>query len=402
MRRHYVAAASVLIAIASEPCLADLGDPVLSVPNPTPQRYGQFGDAVALMQGDMLVGARGQKRGSWYEGAAYLVDGQTGAVQTTFRRPVPQDYDMFGLSVAGLGGQVLVGDPRLYVGAEYVGAAYLFDATTGQVVRTFSNPQPQRHDYFGYRVAALGQNVLVSALQEDGRNGTVYLMNATTGGVIRAFQPPDPSKAWQFGESLTAWGNYVLIGCPDYDSQDLTNSGAAFLFDGSTGQLLHTFESPMSVAYGNFGEAIAISGSKVLIGDAAADRAYLYDAESQELELTLIDQWDDRGSFGSQVAFADNMLLVATSYGPVRAFDADSEALLGAIDVPGASSLPSGYYASSISLAADENLIVVGNPGVEPRDSGAVYVFATPEPATLSLLALGLGALFARRGRRRR
>ena len=45
----------------------------------------------------------------------------------------------------------------------YSGAAYLFDAATGEPLLTFTNPTPGADDHFGTVVAFVGGNVLTGA-----------------------------------------------------------------------------------------------------------------------------------------------------------------------------------------------------------------------------------------------
>jgi len=171
--------------------------------------------------------------------------------------------------------------------------------------------------------------------------------------------------------------------------------------------LLHSFQSPTPQAYGGFGRAIAISGGNLLVGDSVVENAYVYNAATGVLERTFSDQWADRGAWGSVVAFAGGNPVIGTQYGPARLIDFSTGALLASMDVPNASVLPSDY-AFKISLAANQDLVVAGNPGVVyyppgggfRRDSGAVYSFQVPEPATLSLLAAGLGAIWMKRRRK--
>jgi len=57
------------------------------------------------------------------------------------------------------------------------GAAYLFDGSTGTLLKTFLNPTPAAGDLFGAAVAAAGDNILV------GLQGTT-LVPSTPGRLI--------------------------------------------------------------------------------------------------------------------------------------------------------------------------------------------------------------------------
>ena len=58
------------------------------------------------------------------------------------------------------------------------------------------------------------------------------------------FRNPTPDDWSQFGRFVVLVGENVLIGSHYDDVSGLADAGAAYLFDGSTGNLLHTFVSP--------------------------------------------------------------------------------------------------------------------------------------------------------------
>ena len=91
----------------------------------------------------------------------------------------------------------------------------------------------------------------------------------------------------QFGYSVSVDGNLALVGAVGEDDADGTRSGKAYIFDVTTGSLLHTLHNPN--AYGTsaddeFGEAVAISGNYAIVGaygegDAGgtySGKAYVY------------------------------------------------------------------------------------------------------------------------------
>ena len=109
----------------------DTPDPVLTIPNPAPNVDDQFGFHIATMGNNVLVGApREDVGGLTNVGAAYLFDGSTGALLQTFADPDPEQWDMFGSSITAVGNNILVGTRRDVALAErpaQTGTAYLFD-----------------------------------------------------------------------------------------------------------------------------------------------------------------------------------------------------------------------------------------------------------------------------------
>jgi hypothetical protein len=175
-----------------------------------------FGAAVAAFGPDrVLIGAPGYTLDpdfTDYAGAAYLYT-TNGALLVTFSNPENQAYDEFGFSV------VVFGNVRVLIGSRSLGpgAAYLF-STNGTLLTTFTNPTPASLDYFGHSIAAVGADrVLVGAYQDDTATtnaGAVYLFN-TNGTLLLTITNPTPAVGDNFGNRLAMLGNdRVVIGAP--------------------------------------------------------------------------------------------------------------------------------------------------------------------------------------------
>jgi hypothetical protein len=105
----------------------------------------------------------------------------------TFQEPAPTVAHLFGVSVAAVGSDVLVGASH-YSFATDGGSAYLFDVA-GTLLATFQRPTALGGDSFGNAVAAMGTNVVVGAYRDDAgatNAGAVYLFehcgNGSVGG----------------------------------------------------------------------------------------------------------------------------------------------------------------------------------------------------------------------------
>ena len=83
-----------------------------------------------------------------------------------------------------------------------------------------------------------------------------------------------------FGSSVAVDGNRVVVGVSYEDDAGGTESGKAYIFDATTGSLLHTLHNPN--AYGTsvddyFGISVAISGNLAVVGahgEGDADGTY--------------------------------------------------------------------------------------------------------------------------------
>ncbi|NQU26585.1 MAG: tandem-95 repeat protein [Candidatus Nealsonbacteria bacterium] len=278
--------------------------------NPTPDTDDRFGRGLSAGGGHVLVGAYLDDEMEEDAGAAYLFDAATGELLQTFHSPYPDENDQFGRSVAMVGANVLVG-ARFDDGAgQNAGAVYLFDGASGALLDAMQSPNPTSGGEFGYCVAAMGDKLLVAARNEG--PGTVYLFDSDTGNLLRTFVNPSSFGSSDFGHSVAVVGDNVLVGA----RRDLTG-GAVYLFDGMTGDLLHTFQSPAPIEGGEFGFSVAAMGDDVLIGarydHGETGAAYLFDGATGVLLQTFANpvpnHWD---RFGTAVAAIGNQVVVGT------------------------------------------------------------------------------------------
>ena len=119
----------------------------------------------------------------------------------TFNNPTAEDFDYFGYSVSLSGTTALIGAPSDSTGATGAGSAYLFDTTTGNLLKTFNNPTPQINDQFGASVSLSGTSALIGAIGDDtgaANAGSVYLYEPVPQTV------PEPS--------FTILGTGVVLG----------------------------------------------------------------------------------------------------------------------------------------------------------------------------------------------
>jgi len=126
---------------------------VRTIRNPTPESWDRFGSRMATVGNLLLIAASADNTGGDNSGAAYLYDPSTGELLHTFVNPTPQAGDAFGLHVAATADKILISARGDDTGATDSGAAYLFDAATGQLLQTFLNPTPDAGDLFGRSVA---------------------------------------------------------------------------------------------------------------------------------------------------------------------------------------------------------------------------------------------------------
>jgi outer membrane protein assembly factor BamB len=297
------------------------GELLLTLQKPEPAAGDWFGNSVAAVGSNLLVGALGDDTGATDAGAAYLFDGKTGELLRTFQKPTQSDYDWFGASVAAVGNNVLVGAFLDDTGATDAGAAYLFDSSTGTLLQTFRNPTPAKDDWFSFSLAAAGEWVYAGAFQDDtGKQdaGAVYQFNAATGELLQTFQKPEPAAGDQFGFSLAAAGSQILMGVPGDDTGQ-KDAGAVFHHNVHTDALPVRVQAPTPTAGELFGSAVAFAADQLLVGapravDGKAGAAYLIDRATGTVQALQNATPADGDQFGAAVAATETALLVG-AYG---------------------------------------------------------------------------------------
>jgi cysteine-rich repeat protein len=249
------------------------------------------------------------------------------ALAQTLANPTPVAGDQFGFSLATIGSDVLVGVPL--AGARDLGLAYLLDGRTGAPRVIFEKPIPVAGDFFGAAVVADGDEVLIGAPldSEPAPNaGAAYLFRRNTATLERTFQSPTPTAGDLFGAAVALGGSRVVIGAPSAAGA-AAGAGTVHVFDRASGNVLVTIPNPTPHPGDEFGSAVAVAGENVLVGapfvdTAAVDTgaAYLFDGGTGALLETLLNPAQGAfDHFGFGVAAGASGLLVGAP-GPSRVY----------------------------------------------------------------------------------
>ena len=320
--------------------------------------------------------------------------------------------DQFGRSVAISGNYAIVGAfGEDDAGGTDSGKVYIFNVTTGALVHTLDNPNPystSAADRFGYEVAISDNYAIVSAYLEDDSGGTssgkAYIFNVTTGALVHTLDNPnayDTSASDNFGWSVAISGNYAIVGAPGEDEASGSNSGKAYIFNVTTGALVHTLDNPN--AYGTnandyFGSSIAISGNYAIVGTYNEDdaggtdsgKAYIFNVTTGALVHTLDNPnaYDTSADdlFGGSVAIDGNYAIVSARWeddsggavsGKAYIFNVTTGALVHTLDNPNAySTSAADRFGQEVAISG--NYAIVGAYSEDDAggtDSGKAYIF---------------------------
>jgi len=292
----------------------------LSQPSPLEDHF--FGFSVAI-SGNLAVisGEESNSGGFEYGGIAYVFNALTGELISTLIDPTPDGSARFGGSVAISGNLVVVGG--FGWGDEYGGEAFVFNATTGQLITALENPTIDTGDFFGFSVAISGNFAVVSAVWDDGptirAEGTVYVFNALTGALISTLINPTPDRSGEyFGYSVGISGNLAIVGTIWDEPTGIGEEGTAYVFNATTGELLSTLNNPTPNVRDLFGLSVSISGNTAIVGSSNIDddginsvgEAYVFEATSGTLQATIKNPAPSNGGWFGYVAVSGNRAII--------------------------------------------------------------------------------------------
>lgn len=243
-----------------------------------------FGRGVAISDSYAIVGAPGDDTTSSDAGQAWIYSTATG---TILHQLAPtRTRGEFGHAVAISETYAVVGAPLSDAPNYRSGTVYIFSSSTGVLLHTIDNPNPfgtSDNDRFGWSVAISGDRVIVGAFTDSeaagASSGRAYIFDASTGALIHRLDNPnafDTVTGDGFGRSVAISGDRCIVGAWQEDDAGGTASGKAYIFDIINGSLVSTLDNPN--AYGTsasdlFGHAVAISSNRAVVGAYLEDDA---------------------------------------------------------------------------------------------------------------------------------
>ena len=277
-----------------------------------------FGYSIAMDNGIVAVGAKGDNENGANAGAAYLFDAATG---NQLLKLMPDDgatEDEFGNSIDIDNGIVSVGAWRADEFGDASGAAYLFDASTGNQLEKLLPDSGNNFQTFGVSVAIDNGLVAVGARTffVAGQGYTfarAYLFEVSTGNQLNVLEPDilnlNGDLGGFFADSIDMSDGLVAVGAPNR-SVVFDHSGAAYIFDAATGSQLTYIVPADAHDRDNFGISISIDNGIVAVGAHQDDEngfnsgsAYFYDAlTGTELNKLIASDGDILDLYGCSIA----------------------------------------------------------------------------------------------------
>jgi len=319
------------------------------------------------------------------------------------------EFDQLGLSVSISGNIAVIGashDGSL--GSDF-GSAYVFDITTGKQLFQFRASDGEKGDLFGSSVAINGNIAVIGAVFDDdqgSQSGSAYVFDISTGQQLFKLKADDGSAGSYFGQSVAISNELAVIGAyGDNDNGEL--SGAAYLYDITTGQQLFKLHSGDGEGGDLFGSSVAISKDVALIGarhntdnGIQSGAVYVFDVSTGETLFKLLpSDGIEGGFFGSSVAIYGNTIAIGapsdddngSGSGAVYIFDL----LTGQqrFKILAKDGTAGAFFGESVSV--NEKFLLVGADGDSSygHDFGAAYVFDITTGEQVSKLLPAHGAV---------
>src|ERR1700754_20391 len=187
----------------------------------------------------------------------------------------------FGNAVAINGNTMVVGARFDSTTASQAGAAfvYVFDGTTWtQQAKLLANDGAAA-DKFGYSVAISEDTIVIGAFNDDSPlsnagSAYVFVRTGTTWTQQQKLTASDATADEEFGNAVAVSGNTIFVGEHFADLPSNSEAGAVYIF--TRGGTVWTQVQKLIPAGGvilgdHFGESLAVSGNKLAVGSPGAD-----------------------------------------------------------------------------------------------------------------------------------
>jgi FG-GAP repeat len=253
-----------------------------------------FGGAVGIDDEVIIISSIGADTGASNGGRAYIFRRVNGDwVEEASLLPEPlQNGAEFGVSVSISGGVAVVGAWREDIGPMFdAGVAYVYryDGLGWPLEATLVASDAATQAMFGRSIAVEGSRVLVGAWQDSFEaqtaRGAAYVFAWTGSAWVQEAKliAPDPSAWDNFGASVAMNGTLAIVGALSDDTSAGVDAGSATIFrrDGSSWSAVDQVWG--SGTGDQFGNAVAISGDRALVGAFVDDTGGGIDTGSASL-----------------------------------------------------------------------------------------------------------------------
>lgn len=229
----------------------------------------EFGCSIAVDGGVVAVGSQRDDDLAADSGSVYLFDVATGA-QLNKLLPSDDGNRNFGVSIAMDDGIVGIGARMNFDPVEgfTLDAVYLFDVASGTQTHKLMADNGVWTDFFGTAIDIDNGLVAVGARARSiffDHSGAAYVFDAATGNQLAYVFPSDGHDRDHFGTSIAIENGVLAIGA-DEDDDMASSGGSAYLFDALNGTQIDKLLASDTGAFDLFGSSIAMSDGVIAVG----------------------------------------------------------------------------------------------------------------------------------------
>lgn len=209
------------------------------------------------------------------------------------------------------------------------GAAYVWFHEGGQTWRklaTLPDPRHTKDDYYAWAVAVSSTKsatyLAIGGNDDNGNPDRVYIYtgSGTSWHLQATIKDPGTSYVDMYGDNLSISPSTLVVGA----SCGPANSGAAYIYrhDGKRWLLQKSIPDPRHASLDFFGQAVAVSGDHVMIGEVGY--VYVYTEKSGKWTQTarIVHPGSSHNLFGQSVALSGTgttAVIAAPGVAPVGA-----------------------------------------------------------------------------------
>lgn len=266
-----------------------------TISNPNAQSTTQddyFGRHVAVSENYILVTSQNEEDSDLvnFSGYAYIFRKSDNALLHSIRNPNSQSTsasDNFGLGAEINDTYTVIGAPNEYDSDGLYsssGVVYVYSTPTGNLLYKLENPEPQQNNQFGGRLAISENHIIVGNYAYDeglsGNSGNVYIFDISTGSLLHTISNPNAYSSVindNFGSDVSIASKYAIAGAPGEDfvsnGVSTSNVGVAYIIDIQTGEMVKKIDNPSVEANAEFGYAVSITDNFAVVGARRADDA---------------------------------------------------------------------------------------------------------------------------------
>jgi FG-GAP repeat len=340
------------------------------------------GSSVALSDKWALSSVPASNLGLAQEGAVQVFSATTGAWVRLLRLPSPAVADaFFGRSMAISGDLAVISAHGLM---SKRGAVYVFNLSTGALIRKIAASDGNTGDMFGRCVALSGGKLVVGASNANGSVGAAYIFDLTSGLQLAKLIPSDMPAGASFGISVAAEGNIALIGAQGRQVQ----RGAGYVFDLTTFAELAIIVPAASAAGNEVGLSVSLHQGVAILAapKRSANKGAVFTRDLRtNKERTLVASDGVAGdffglNFTTGVAASHGVVLVGSSglgisgaQGSVYAFDLQTGQQL--VKLRPSDSAGGSFFGGAVAMWGNNAMVGSQGDNSPLTAMGAAYLF---------------------------